>query len=141
MRGVLEALNELAPAAPVRLLLLAGIWLVVVALVAAAAAAPAWRAARGAPGPLLGAASKKLMLVVPTGIVAVLLSVAPMIAQEMQDTDAATPGNDSRRDHRVDTDEDGLDLGWLGLLGLVGLAGLMRRDRHDHTISDKTTHR
>ena len=29
VRGVLEALNELAPAAPVRLLLLAGIWLVV----------------------------------------------------------------------------------------------------------------
>ena len=53
VRGVLEALNELAPGTFAQLGLLGGLWLLAVVLVAAAAAAPAWRAARGAPAGLL----------------------------------------------------------------------------------------
>jgi MYXO-CTERM domain-containing protein len=81
--------------------------------------------------------SKKLSMIVPTGILIVLLSVAPTIAQDARDTGAGNTPTTSR----VDNDEDGPDLGWLGLLGLIGLAGLMRRDRHNHTVDDKHLHR
>jgi ABC-type antimicrobial peptide transport system permease subunit len=53
VRGVLEALNELAPGTLTTAGLLGCVWVLAVALVALAAAAPAWRAARGAPAAIL----------------------------------------------------------------------------------------
>jgi MYXO-CTERM domain-containing protein len=45
---------------------------------------------------------------------------------------------------QTDTDDDGMDLGWIGLLGLAGLLGLRRReatvtrvDRVDTTASTR----
>jgi putative ABC transport system permease protein len=53
VRGVLDALNELAPAAPTEIALLAALWIATIALVALAAALPAWNAARRPPAALL----------------------------------------------------------------------------------------
>jgi ABC-type antimicrobial peptide transport system permease subunit len=50
---VLEALNELAPAAGTHLVLLIALWAAVVGLVAATAAWPAWRATRDSPAGLM----------------------------------------------------------------------------------------
>ena len=81
---------------------------------------------------------KKLSMMVPTGILAVVLTVAPSFAQDSRDPAA----NDAPAASRVvDYEEDGPDLGWLGLLGLLGLAGLMRRDRHRHVIEDRPSNR
>ncbi|HJQ81369.1 MAG TPA: WGxxGxxG family protein [Lacipirellulaceae bacterium] len=76
----------------------------------------------------------KLAIWVPTVVVSLALTFAPVIAQDTQDRDVAA------RTTAVETeDDDGPDLGWLGLIGLLGLAGLMRRDRDVHTHRD--THR
>ena len=80
---------------------------------------------------------KKLSLMVPTGILATLLTVAPVVAQDTRDNVTS----DSPATSSVDNDDDGPDLGWLGLLGLAGLGGLMRRDHHKHTVDDRHTHR
>jgi ABC-type antimicrobial peptide transport system permease subunit len=53
VRGVLDALNELAPGAGTQLALLGVLWAAVVGLVAAAAAWPAWRATREPPAGLM----------------------------------------------------------------------------------------
>ena len=77
---------------------------------------------------------KKLTMMIPTGILAVVLTVAPTFAQDARDTVA----NDTPVTRVVDYEEDGPDLGWLGLLGLIGLAGLIpRRDRHRHVVEDR----
>lgn len=81
--------------------------------------------------------SKKLALIIPTGIMATLLTVAPIIAQQTQDTDA----RDTPATSRVDSDNDGFDMGWLGLLGLLGLTGLIRRDHNNHSVADRNVHR
>jgi MYXO-CTERM domain-containing protein len=81
----------------------------------------------------------KLAIWVPTVIVSLALTFAPVLAQETEyrddgartTTDATTAASD---------DDDGPDLGWLGLIGLAGLAGLMRRDRDVHTHRDRATH-
>jgi ABC-type lipoprotein release transport system permease subunit len=52
-RGALEPLNELAPGTGTLVAVLAGVWLVAVAVVALAAATPGWRAARRSPAGLL----------------------------------------------------------------------------------------
>ena len=52
-RRALEPLNELAPPAGTLVIILAGVWVLVVALVALGAATPAWRAARRPPAQLL----------------------------------------------------------------------------------------
>lgn len=76
----------------------------------------------------------KLAIWVPTVVVSLALTFAPVIAQDTQDRDVGA------RTTTVETDDDdGPDLGWLGLIGLLGLAGLMRRDRDVHTHRD--THR
>jgi MYXO-CTERM domain-containing protein len=77
----------------------------------------------------------KLAIWVPTVIVSLALTFAPVIAQDTQDTDVG-----ARTTAAAPDDDDGPDLGWLGLLGLLGLAGLMRRDRDVHTHRDRTTH-
>jgi MYXO-CTERM domain-containing protein len=80
----------------------------------------------------------RLAIAVPTVIVSLVLTFAPVFAQETVD---------DRGDYRpaataADDGDDDPDYGWLGLLGLAGLGGLMRRDRdrdvHRHT--DRTTH-
>jgi MYXO-CTERM domain-containing protein len=78
---------------------------------------------------------KRLAFVISTAIVGSALTFAPLAAQDMPNT---TVDNVAARD--LD-DNDGMDFGWLGLIGLLGLAGLMRRDRHDHPVTDRTTHR
>jgi MYXO-CTERM domain-containing protein len=79
----------------------------------------------------------KLAICVPTVIVSLALTFAPVFAQDTEYRD------DGARTTAVAADEDdGPDLGWLGLLGLVGLGGLMRRDRdvHTHKDRDRVTH-
>jgi MYXO-CTERM domain-containing protein len=78
----------------------------------------------------------KLAICVPTVVVSLALTFAPVFAQDTQET------YDGPRTAAAEADEDdGSDLGWLGLLGLVGLAGLIRRDRVRHTVDDKHSHR
>lgn len=81
--------------------------------------------------------SKKIALMISSGIMATLLAVTPMIAQEMQDTDA----RDTPATSRIESDDDGFNMGWLGLLGLLGLTGLMRRDHNNHSAAERNTHR
>jgi MYXO-CTERM domain-containing protein len=76
------------------------------------------------------------LTLVPTVIVSVALTFAPVFAQDTQDRDAAL-----RTTTAVSDDDDGPNYGWLGLLGLVGLGGLLRRDRDVHTHTDRGTHR
>jgi MYXO-CTERM domain-containing protein len=79
---------------------------------------------------------RKLAIWLPTVVVALVLSFAPVFAQDTRDTDAGVQPTMSASD-----DDDGPDLGWLGLIGLLGLAGLMRRERADRTHADRATHR
>ena len=76
----------------------------------------------------------KLAIWVPTVIVSLAMTFAPVFAQ---DTELRDDG--ARTTAAVEDEDDGPDLGWLGLIGLVGLGGLMRRDRDVHTHRD--THR
>jgi MYXO-CTERM domain-containing protein len=78
------------------------------------------------------------LTLVPTVIVSVALTFAPVFAQDTQDRDVAP-----RTTTAVSDDDDGPEYGWLGLLGLVGLGGLLRRDRDRdiHTHTDRGTHR
>ena len=82
---------------------------------------------------------RKLTLIVPTGMLAILLSVAPVFAQDTQDRDL----RDTPTVSQTDADDDGFDMGWLGLLGLLGLTGLIRRNHdHDHHVTaDRNVHR
>ena len=80
------------------------------------------------------------------GLVASVLSVAPVQAQQdTTTTNAATPNTGTTTVTRYD-DRRGFDWGWLGLLGLLGLFGLRKptsvvyQDR-DRTYQDRTTTR
>jgi MYXO-CTERM domain-containing protein len=86
--------------------------------------------------------SSRLLLAVPTVIVSLALTFAPVFAQDAGPT-TGNAGADARgTTAAADNDRDrGPDLGWLGLLGIVGLAGLMRRDRHDRTHGDRAVNR
>lgn len=79
----------------------------------------------------------KLAIWVPTVIVSLALTFAPVVAQETEVRDDA-----GRTTTTASDDDDGPDLGWLGLIGLIGLGGLMRRDRDRdvHTHRDRVTH-
>ncbi len=78
----------------------------------------------------------KLAICVPTVVVSLALTFAPVFAQDTQET------YDGPRTTAVESDDDdGPDLGWLGLLGLAGLGGLMRRDRGRPTVDDRHSHR
>jgi MYXO-CTERM domain-containing protein len=77
----------------------------------------------------------KLAIAFPTVVVAIVLTFAPVFAQQ--------PRNDATVDDRTTVatrDDSGPDFGWLGLLGLVGLGGLMRRDHHDRHRVERSTH-
>ena len=76
---------------------------------------------------------KKLTMMIPTGIFAVVLTVAPTFAQDARDPVA----NDIPATRVNDYEDDGPDLGWLGLLGLLGLAGLIPRNRTRHVVEDR----
>ena len=79
----------------------------------------------------------KLVIAVPTVVLSIVLTFAPLFAQEPR-TDPVV--ND--RTTVADRDETtGPDFGWLGLLGLVGLGGLVRRDRHDQHRTDRPAHK
>jgi MYXO-CTERM domain-containing protein len=79
----------------------------------------------------------KLAFIVSTVVVAIVLTFAPVFAQETRDSGDVTRTTTSVADDREDP-----DLGWLGLIGLVGLAGLMRKPhRVDHDRADRATHR
>lgn len=79
----------------------------------------------------------KLAFIVSTVVVAVVLTFAPLVAQETRDS-----GDNTRTTTSVADDREGPDLGWLGLIGLVGLAGLMKKpNRVDHDRADRSTHR
>ena len=81
--------------------------------------------------------SKKLLLVVPTVALSLILTFAPVFAQ---DTATATAEEGVRT--AIATDDDNRpDFGWLGLLGLVGLGGLMHRDRNVHRHDDRAVNR
>ena len=81
---------------------------------------------------------KKLTMMIPTGILAVVLTVTPTFAQDALDPVV----NDAPATRVDDYEDDGPDLGWLGLLGLIGLAGLIpRRDRHKHVVEDRHPNR
>jgi MYXO-CTERM domain-containing protein len=81
----------------------------------------------------------KLAIWVPTVVVSLALTFAPVIAQETDDRDVGPRTTTAATDN---DDDDGPELGWLGLIGLIGLAGLMRRDRdvHTHRDRDRVTH-
>lgn len=79
----------------------------------------------------------KLAIAVPTVVVAIVLTFAPVFAQEPR-TDPVV----NERTTVVDRDETNQpEFGWLGLLGLVGLGGLLKRDRHDQHRTDRPAHR
>jgi MYXO-CTERM domain-containing protein len=79
----------------------------------------------------------RLAISVPIVIVAIVLTLAPVFAQETR-TDAGV--ND--RTTVADRDETNRpDLGWLGLIGLVGLGGLLRRDRDHEHRTDRPAHK
>lgn len=78
----------------------------------------------------------KLAFIVSTVVVALVLTFAPLFAQETRDM-----GDDTGTTTSASDDREGPDLGWLGLIGLVGLAGLMKRDRVNHDRSDRSTQR
>ena len=79
----------------------------------------------------------KLAIAVPTVVVAIVLTFAPVFAQEPR-TDPAV--ND--RTTVADRDETNRpEFGWLGILNLVGLGGLLRRDRHDQHRTDRAAHK
>ncbi len=81
------------------------------------------------------------------GLLAGVLSMAPVHAQQQQDTTtAATPNTGTGTVTQYDEGRRGFDWGWLGLLGLFGLLGLRRptnvsyQDR-DRTYQDRTSTR
>jgi MYXO-CTERM domain-containing protein len=83
----------------------------------------------------------KLAFAVPTVIVSLVLTFAPVLAQESRDLNR---DNDVTANESDDRDDP--NLGWLGLIGLVGLGGLLRRDRVDRNRverdhADRSTHR
>ncbi len=72
--------------------------------------------------------------IVSTVVVAVALTFAPVVAQEMRDS-----GGDTRTTTSVADDREDLSirLSYSGLLGLVGLVGLMRKPNQvDHDRAD-----
>ena len=77
--------------------------------------------------------------IIGSGILALALlatgAVSPSSAQEPA-TGTGAQGGATTTD---DTDEGGMDLGWIGLLGLAGLLGLRKRDDHHVTRVDTTT--
>jgi MYXO-CTERM domain-containing protein len=73
----------------------------------------------------------KLACIVSTVLMAIVLTFAPVFAQETRDL-----GDDTRTTASAADEGEGPDLGWLGLIGLLGLAGLMKRDRVNHDRSD-----
>jgi MYXO-CTERM domain-containing protein len=78
---------------------------------------------------------KQLLLTVPTVAISLVLTFAPVFAQDAATAPATS--DDVGRTAVATDDDDSPDLGWLGLLGLIGLGGLMRRDRNDHRHGDR----
>jgi MYXO-CTERM domain-containing protein len=83
--------------------------------------------------------SSKLFIIM-TVLVSLILTFAPVFAQDARDTNA-TPGTAVAADDTTGDDDRGPELGWLGLIGLVGLGGLMRRERANHDRTDRAAHR
>jgi LPXTG-motif cell wall-anchored protein len=79
----------------------------------------------------------KLVFSALTVVVSLVLTFAPVLAQESRDVGANTNTRATETD-----DSNAPELGWLGLIGLVGLGGLMKkRDHDDHNRADRQTHR
>ena len=80
--------------------------------------------------------SVQKLFAVPTVIVSLALTFAPVLAQDAGNSgsaaDRATVGNYDR--------DNGPQLGWLGLIGLVGLSGLMRRNQDNDTNRGRVSH-
>jgi hypothetical protein len=79
----------------------------------------------------------RLLFTVPTVLLSLILTFAPVFAQ---DATTAT-ADDARTARSVTDDHNRPDLGWLGLIGLVGLGGLMRRDRDGRRHAERPVHR
>ncbi len=64
-----------------------------------------------------------------------------ILALSLLATSAGAQGTAATGDAQTttDTDDGGMDLGWLGLLGLAGLLGLRKKDEHHVTRVDTTT--
>ena len=82
--------------------------------------------------------SGKLLFALPTIVVSLILTFAPVFGQDAGNMEGTA---DVDRIEARATEDDGPDLGWLGLIGLVGLGGLMRRDRDDRRHADRNVNR
>ncbi len=80
--------------------------------------------------------SVQKLFAIPTVIVSLALTFAPVFAQNPEST-GTNAGGDNRTAASDRDRNRGPELGWLGLIGLVGLGGLMRRDRDRDARSDR----
>ena len=81
----------------------------------------------------------ELRKLIASGILALALLATGAQAQDPAGTGAGAGGTGTTQTGDTNTDEGGMDLGWLGLLGLAGLLGLRRKDEHHVSRVDTTT--